>query len=932
LPPSGNTQGDAYTVTSNYHLWVWNGSAWSDDGPVATAITGPTGPTGSTGATGANGPTGPTGAASTVAGPTGPTGATGATGPTGPTGAASTVAGPTGPTGAIGSTGPTGPTGAASTVVGPTGATGATGPTGPTGAASTVPGPTGAIGSIGATGPTGPTGATGAASTVAGPTGPTGATGPASNVTGPTGAGYNGLTSATSVSITTGSKSFTTNLASTVTAYSVASRVRIASTASPSNYMDGNVTAFSGNTITINVDSVGGSGTFSAWTFSLIGAVGPSGSAGATGPTGSIGATGPTGPAAATSFPRYTSIAALRLAPVITTVNPVVTGYYADGDGGGGQYFGATGYAPGYFLDNGGTIIVPTGGNGSSAWLLQGTVVSTKLYEGQVSVLSFGADPTGVSNSNAQFLAASQAGSNVLVPTGTYKIASSIALSSSFQFLQGAILNIQASVTVTFNGGIVAGIYKIFNPSSWTTSLVVINPAKLDVGFTEWWGSFPNSINDSTNAMQAAFAACTITQLQAADYCVSTTLKLNVAGHTLRGSGCFYNGVSGDSTRVISLTGSNNVIQMGPDTQPASINLFPSGIVVENLQVSRAAAPVISSQCAGILNRWTLYSQIRDVKSVESIVGFHYIGTVAAYTQNCWAFRSSAGTGAGTDYWYGFYINGTTVLSGVSGGNASIYFSDTNSNNVASLGSNSNGYYVNGSWADTSITNPEITGCATGINIQGNGLTTLNYGETDFNIVKPVIDGFTLAGIFINNANRFGSISIIGGFAAPSGGGSPTGGIYLNNSLASVSITDFQHILGPNATITGGLVAVNSKNIFSSGNAYIECAGVVVALNTVSNSLFMDKAMNNSVTGLAVLQMTSCSRNKAEMICSGASGKSGLGYQLISTGNTYNELNCTGLDANSIGGGSANKLTANGVQITTNGTFGTGNLASGVMG
>lgn len=86
LPSSGNAVGDAYVVTATNRLYVWDGSAWTDAGPVAASITGPTGATGATGGVG----------------PTGPTGVTGAGGPTGPTGANSTVAGPTGPTGASG--------------------------------------------------------------------------------------------------------------------------------------------------------------------------------------------------------------------------------------------------------------------------------------------------------------------------------------------------------------------------------------------------------------------------------------------------------------------------------------------------------------------------------------------------------------------------------------------------------------------------------------------------------------------------------------------------------------------------------------------------------------------------------------------------------------------------------------------------------------
>lgn len=46
-----------------------------------------------------------------------------------------------------------------------------------------------------------------------------------------------------------------------------------------------------------------------------------------------------------------------------------VRGYYAIGDGGGGPVRSwVSGATPGTYVDNGGSVIVPTGGNGSSAW------------------------------------------------------------------------------------------------------------------------------------------------------------------------------------------------------------------------------------------------------------------------------------------------------------------------------------------------------------------------------------------------------------------------------------------------------------------------------------------------------------------------------------------------------------------------------------
>lgn len=78
---------------------------------------------------------------------------------------------------------------------------------------------------------------------------------------------YNG-TSTTSVLIGTGSKNFTTQTGKN---FQIGQSVRVASTASPTNYMDGQVTAYTSGTgaLVVNVTAVGGSGTFAAWTISL---------------------------------------------------------------------------------------------------------------------------------------------------------------------------------------------------------------------------------------------------------------------------------------------------------------------------------------------------------------------------------------------------------------------------------------------------------------------------------------------------------------------------------------------------------------------------------------------------------------------------------------------------------------------------------------
>ncbi len=83
------------------------------------------------------------------------------------------------------------------------------------------------------------------------------------------GTAYNLATTATSVSsvlIGTGSKSFTVAAG---LGFVIGMSVTIANTAAPANRMYGFVTAYSSTTLTVNVTSTGGSGTFAAWTIAL---------------------------------------------------------------------------------------------------------------------------------------------------------------------------------------------------------------------------------------------------------------------------------------------------------------------------------------------------------------------------------------------------------------------------------------------------------------------------------------------------------------------------------------------------------------------------------------------------------------------------------------------------------------------------------------
>ncbi len=87
-------------------------------------------------------------------------------------------------------------------------------------------------------------------------------------------------TSITSVTIGLGSQTFTTQ---SDKFFDVGNWLLITSDADTTNYMHGQVTAYSGTTLTINVTNIGGSGTYADWTITV------SGTQGAKGDTGNIG-------------------------------------------------------------------------------------------------------------------------------------------------------------------------------------------------------------------------------------------------------------------------------------------------------------------------------------------------------------------------------------------------------------------------------------------------------------------------------------------------------------------------------------------------------------------------------------------------------------------------------------------------------------------
>lgn len=174
-----------------------------------------------------------------------------------------------------------------------------------------------------------------------------------------------GVASASSLSITIASKVFTVAAGLPL---SVGTFVVATADADITKWMHGQITGYSGTSLTVNVGRISGSGTLAAWTLRLSGPVGPSGAG-----TGDMLAANNLSDLSNIATARsnlgladVTSIAALRALPV-TMVRIFVQGYYALGDGGGGTYIWN---AANSAADNGGSVIKPDSVSGAGRWIL----------------------------------------------------------------------------------------------------------------------------------------------------------------------------------------------------------------------------------------------------------------------------------------------------------------------------------------------------------------------------------------------------------------------------------------------------------------------------------------------------------------------------------------------------------------------------------
>ena len=123
-----------------------------------------------------------------------------------------------------------------------------------------------------------------------------------------------------------------------------------------------------------------------------------------------------------------------------------------------------------------------------------------------VNVKDFGATGDGSTDDTAAIQAAIDAFDNVSIPKGTYILDADLTLGAgkTLSFLDGGIISVSSTKTLTIDGCIDAGLYKIFAGSG----TIRINPGETQEVVASWWGASPSATASvNTTAIQASIDA-----------------------------------------------------------------------------------------------------------------------------------------------------------------------------------------------------------------------------------------------------------------------------------------------------------------------------------------------------------------------------------------------------------------------------------------
>jgi len=446
----------------------------------------------------------------------------------------------------------------------------------------------------------------------------------------------------------------------------------------------------------------------------------------------------------------------------------------------------------------------------------------------------------------------------------------------------------------------------------------------------EWFGAISNSNSgtipaDNVSALEACVLLCPVTNLAPEDYWINSVWKIDTEYRTVRGAVLSNGYDTGTGTRVLCTDAASNVIQVGPDSAPATTSDYYRNITVENLNARWGVSltpPNSGSESSAVkawLVNYVLNCQIRNCTAWEPIIGFYLYGCVYTKFDDCAVFRSNTYGGA-NDFFRGIWAQGAPPI--LAGGNPSIYI---NRCNVSTGGSpalvSPTGVFMNANFSDIFIDDLETSAVDNGIIVDGTGGAS-GASKIDLHIRNSVMDQCNGNGIEINALNAMAMVTINGGYIQINDTAATKNGIYIHGSVnsGSVSIGGGIQIISSVGTSNRGIYISQQSNVKVDSTVIIEDFFNPVAIDGGSERCDIRATINNPNTGNGTTAAVFINNAVECYIAPSVDGAASVfGQGAFSTGILLNRatIDPTLFNSTAISGGSANKVVVNSVAITT---------------
>ncbi|XHE12388.1 right-handed parallel beta-helix repeat-containing protein [Agrobacterium deltaense] len=239
------------------------------------------------------------------------------------------------------------------------------------------------------------------------------------------------------------------------------------------------------------------------------------------------------------NVPIYATVLGMPALEIPVGINAIrVNGYYAAGDGGGALYVKVDDEPV-----HAGKFQTADG----AWWAISETSGNPR---------QFGARGDGVANDSNAFDAAASAFRNITVKEGVYRAGSSFTIPKGVTvvFDEGAVIDIQSGVTLTWNGGIVAWpkqrifsgslVQSAYQSNSLTPYVLALQgDPTIEYSTPFWFGAVADNVTDDYNACVCSAYFGPVSYYPAVDvdagerYLCTTSVPLRRSGTSIRGDG-----------------------------------------------------------------------------------------------------------------------------------------------------------------------------------------------------------------------------------------------------------------------------------------------------------------------------------------------------------------------------------------------------------